>query len=198
LAQYNEETGDLSTHEYYDPAKLTFIFSTPSPLVKKSSQIEDSVESASHSNNNPNHLYNDAPTEPMVTKVEQLLKFTTDFQKSVKSRRRQIMNERQPDEEDSIRQKVFDEIERRSDDIDYDNERDEIIQANANVPISKSSHRLAEKITSTTTQAPTTEESKLDSFEEEEKSFPMERRYDVSSHAVSGSPRVRFWTPPSR
>ena len=110
------------------------------------------------------------------------------------------MGERRSDE-DEIRQKLFDEIERRSDDnTDYDNERDEILQANANVPISKNNfNRLAEEFSiSTTSQAPATEENKLDSFEEEEKSFPMERRYDVSSHAVSGSPRVRFWTPPSR
>jgi len=117
------------THEYYDPAKLTFIFSTPTPLIKKSSLIDESVkthldnsnnhatidvdENNNHNNHDdddnihsasrrnhqiqsPNHSYESYEEEkipiepPIVTKIEDLLKFTSEFQKTIKSRRQKV------------------------------------------------------------------------------------------------------------
>jgi hypothetical protein len=48
-----------ATNNYYDPAKLTFIFSTPSPLVKKSALLEESDKSSGGQARSPNHSYGD-------------------------------------------------------------------------------------------------------------------------------------------
>ena len=182
------------THEYYDPAKLTFIFSTPSPLIKKSSQIDESVKSHLDNNNNhattdldnnnnhattqldddnidsasrrnhniqsPNHAYNSGEEEekpvepPIVTKMEDLLKFTSEFQKTIKSRRQKVADSF----EESEASKSLVDIE----DADYDeDERDEILQASANVPIRK--NRLRNEDVLTTTPKSTETEEKVES-----------------------------------
>jgi hypothetical protein len=179
------DVDDDATHEYYDPAKLTFIFSTPSPLIKKSSQFEETEKT----NKSPNHSYDEDSVEPpIVTKIEDLLKFTNDFQTTFKKRRQKVI-------------KSFEE--QSSDDENYDDENDATLQASANVPIVKNRidqneeeeeneennhHEEHEQIkeeeekdVSTATTAATTVGSEL-----EEKSFPMERHYDVS-HAQYGN-----------
>jgi len=188
------DVDDDATHEYYDPAKLTFIFSTPSPLIKKSSQFEETEKT----NKSPNHSYDeDSVQPPIVSKIEDLLKFTNDFQTTFKKRRQKVI-------------KSFEE--QSSDDENYDDENDATLQASANVPIVKNRidqneeeeenddnednhhnedhhqndeheqiQEEEEKDVSTATTAATTVGSEL-----EEKSFPMERRYDVS-HAQYGN-----------
>jgi hypothetical protein len=193
-----DNSDEVMTHEYYDPAKLTFIFSTPSPLIKKSSQIDESIKSHLDNNNNnhattdlgnnnsnnnnhhstttlddekiasasrrnqniqsPNHAYNsdeedeeEKPIErPIVTKMEDLLKFTSEFQKTIKARRQKVADSF----EESEASKSLVDINDNDDDYDEE-ERDEILQANANVPIRK--NRLRNALT-TTSSATETEE----------------------------------------
>ena len=90
---YDDNNNNDDNNEYYDPAKLSFIFSTPSPLIKKLAQFEES-DKTNDLNRSPIHSYNinnhdddvdndDDEVEEdegkIVTKIEDLLKFTKDL-----------------------------------------------------------------------------------------------------------------------
>ena len=202
---------DEATNEYYDPAKLTFIFSTPSPLVKKSTQIEESEKSVSP-DQSPNHSYDrrdgaESGKEPVVTKVEDLLKFTPDAL-NLWRRRQNVVDqlEERSDKVEHVKDvdAVVDLEEDDNDDASYDPENvddddddddDVELLKSANVPIirNRQIHRHDKDDVSKTSNVV---KGKADSLELEDKNFPLKRRNDVS-HAQYGNSQLLSRSCPS-
>jgi hypothetical protein len=168
--------------------------------IKKSAFIDESEKSASV-NHSPNHSYDvvdadanaDAATdadvdadadadavtdvdknakrEPIVTKVEDLMKLAERVQNL---RRRQNIPV-------DILQERFDVND--DDDVNYDAENDDFLQATVNVPIIKNRQNHRQENDAFTTSK--TSKSTVDSSEFEEKNFPLKRRNDIT-HAQYG------------
>ena len=190
---------DEATNEYYDPAKLTFIFSTPSPLVKKSTQIEESEKSVSP-DQSPNHSYDrrdgaESGKEPVVTKVEDLLKFTPDAL-NLWRRRQNVVDqleersdkvEHVKDDDDAVVDVEEDDNDasydpENVDDDDNDDDDDVELLKSANVPIIRNRQHHRHDVSKTSNVV----KGKADSLELEDKNFPLKRRNDVS-HAQYGN-----------
>ena len=189
-----EEEEDLH-QEYYDPAKLTYIFSTPTPLLKKSSQtFEDSKDF-------PTHKSDQESLPDSLEKPQDLF-----LEPDIDSLRDEDYAEQMSTEFERIatRQKPLKAVNLTPDTPKNDEDTEKVVQvSNKNQgrrKVVKKPRKDALKLRqrqpieeSTTTEAPASTttivnpdsneaEEKEDKFEESiEKAIHMERRYDVGS-----------------
>jgi len=163
-------------------------------------------------NHSPNHSYDRQDVaysgkEPVVSKVEDLLKFTPDSLHLW--RRRQKVVDQMEERSDNVEHvKEVDDVDVEADvdddkeddvdagydpenveDADNDDDDDVVLQESANVPIIRNRQNQRRKTQNDKVDVSKTSnvdvKGKADSLELEEKNFPLKRRNDVS-HAQYG------------